>query len=94
MWSDGFDNRQDCWKLNTFCRDVLATPGMDEWGQGATPAAFHNSGMTGLVLAVLSGAIASALVMLAIRGGIRRDQRDEYGDVQFSAIRGHETMID
>lgn len=94
VWAETFDPNQDCWKLNTFCRDVLATPSMDELGQGITPPAFQSSGLIGLILALISGTVASALVVIAIRGGFRKREKDKYGDVQFSAIQTHEMMVD
>jgi hypothetical protein len=94
VWADSFDHSKDCWKLTTFCRDILTTQSMDELGQGVTPPAFQNSSNIGLVFAVLSGVLASAMVIIAVRGGFRRKRNDEYGDVQFSRVRTHEMMID
>jgi len=36
IWNDqfDFDSNIDCWKLRSFCRDVLSTPGYDEFGNG------------------------------------------------------------
>lgn len=95
VWSDFFDPDHDCWKLTTFCRDVLSTPGMDEYSNGVTPNAFrseHNSVLV-LSLALFSGFVASAMVFVAMRGGCRKKQ-DEHGDVQFAAVRTHELMTD
>jgi hypothetical protein len=94
-WADSFDHQQDCWKLTTFCRDVLSTPGMDEHGDGVTPNAFlfqQNSTVV-LALAVFSGVLASIMVVVAMRGGFRKKKDEEYGDVQFSAVTTHELMI-
>lgn len=94
VWADQFDHDKDCWKLTTFCRDILKTPNMDELGQGVTPPAFQNIGTIGLVFAVLSGLLGSAMIIIAVRGGFRSKNKDPYGDVQFSAIRTHEMMMD
>lgn len=94
VWADMFDHDKDCWKLTTFCRDILKTPNMDELGQGVTPSAFQTIGTTGLVFAVLSGLLGSAMIIIAVRGGFRSKNKDPYGDVQFSAIRTHEMMMD
>ena len=94
VWTDSFDRSKDCWKLTTFCRDILTTQSMDELGQGSTPPAFQKSGTIGLVFAVLSGALASTMVIIAVRGGFRRKSNDEYGDVQFSRVRTHDMVID
>lgn len=95
MWADTFDHSKDCWKLTTFCRDVLKTPAMDEYGHGVTPTAFsfQQNNTVVLTLAVVSGVVASIMVFVAMRGGCRK-KHDEYGDVQFSAVRTHDLMID
>ena len=94
VWADSFHHNQDCWKLTTFCRDVLNTPRMDEYGHGVTPNAFisQDTKTIVLVLALVSGVLASLIVAVAMRGGVRK-RNDDYGDVQFSAIRTHELMV-
>jgi hypothetical protein len=68
---------------------------MDEYGQGITPPAYQNIGTIGTVIAVLSGLLGSAMVIVAMRDvRCRRKRTAEYSDVQFSAIRNHEMMID
>ena len=93
VWADTFDHDQDCWKLRTFCRDVLTTPAMDEYGHGVTPSNYQNNALV-LTLAVLSGFVGSIMVFMAMRGGWRRKHDDAHGDVQFSALRTHEMMVD
>lgn len=38
---DTFDSDTDCWKLTALCRDIFATPDMDEFGNGDIPSAFR-----------------------------------------------------
>lgn len=92
VWGNSFNHDNDCWKLTTFCRDVLATPLMDEFGHGVTPDAFTNSANLGLIFSVISGVLASIMVFCAMRGGCSKKQQEDYGDVQFSEVRTHELM--
>lgn len=95
VWADSFNPDQDCWKLTNFCRNIINTPSMDEHGVGPTPNAFRTeqANLVVLILALLSGIFASVMVFVAMRGGLRKP-KDDYGDVQFSAVRTHDLMID
>jgi hypothetical protein len=89
VWGNSFEKEKDCWKVTTFCRDVIATPQMDEFGHGATPAAFADAGNDNplaLILSVASGVLASLMVLYAMRGGFTKKREDYYGDVQFSEV--------
>jgi len=101
--ADGFDNNKDCWKLTTFCRDVLKTPSMDEYGRGITPSTFqHKGGTSGLLFGILGGVLLASILMLvvAFRDRFHKQQRggNKYGiydgEVQFCEVRTHEEMID
>jgi hypothetical protein len=93
VWGNSFQKENDCWKVTTFCRDVLATPRMDEFGHGATPADFSQQGSpVVLALAVISGVLASIMVAYAMRGGCSSKKEGDYGDVQFSTVHTHEAM--
>jgi hypothetical protein len=96
IFEDSFDTGS-CWTLNSFCRDVLSTPNMDEFGNGPTPAFANQIAISpvALVLALLSGLAASAMVTYIMRGGgCSKRKGDQYGDVQFSQVRtDHELML-
>ena len=92
-YDNSFDKDNDCWKLTTFCRDVLKTPEMDEFGHGATPEAFvpKNGNVVTIVVALMAGVLASLLVAYAMRGGFKKRDED-FGDVQFSSVRSQDIM--
>lgn len=95
VFEDSFDEGS-CWKLITFCRDVLATPSMDEYGNGPTPAFVNQLTIDSvtLVLALLSGLGASAMVAYVMRGrSIARRRGDDFGDVQFSQVNIDHEMV-
>ena len=82
VWNDQFDSNNDCWKLRSFCRDVLRTPGYDEFGNGGgttTIGSSSNSNRGGgsndtpsktslpVIVALISGIIASIVINCTIR---------------------------
>ena len=92
-YENSFERDSDCWKLTTFCRDVISTPHMDEFGHGATPDTFAPKGhLLAIVLALVACVLASALVGYAKKGGFFRKRDENFGDVQFSSIRSHGIM--
>ena len=105
VWNESFDSTKDCWKLTTFCRDVTKTPGMDENGSGGSSSSFGGINANtnappplAIILSLLSGIFASAMIVYAMRGGFATadgQQRNNakgalYGDVEFSAIGNNE----
>lgn len=65
--------RDSCWKLTTFCRDIFATPNMDEFGNGSTPphhASFIQPDHLAFALAFLSGVIGAIMIVTNMRGGV------------------------
>ena len=90
VWNNSFEQENDCWKLTTFCRDILATPKMDELGHGGTPADLEGITPLAMTLALASGLLASLMVLFAMRGGCSKKQDEEYGDVQFSQVDTHD----
>ena len=103
VWNEQFDSEKDCWKLTSFCRDVTQTIGMDEFGNsnssiGDFAGSNDNSDAlpSAIIVAMFSGAIASAMIVRAIRAGFsttpnihpkHNAQGGKYIDVEFSAIR-------
>ena len=106
VWNERFDSKTDCWKLTSFCRDITRTMGMDQYGN-----AYNRSGsfsgikpnadapQSAIIVAMLAGAFASAMIVRAICVGFsttanahpqRTNQGKKYGDVEFSAIRNSE----
>jgi hypothetical protein len=92
-FGNSFEKESDCWKLTNFCRDVVRTPQMDEFGHGATPDVFvpKGSGLA-IVLALVAGVLGSALVGYAMKGGFFRKRDENLGDVQFSSIPSRDIM--
>jgi hypothetical protein len=93
VFEDSFDT-DSCWKLGKFCRDVMATPGEDEFGNGPTPRFTMDPFVLGLAL--LSGIAASLMVFFTMQGRCSRTKGEQYGDVQFAQISrssGHELMM-
>ena len=93
-WENSFAKDNDCWKLTNFCRDVISTPNMDEFGNGPTPETFatpKNHGM-GIFLATSAGLLASVLLAYVMRGGFFKRRESSLGDVQFSSIRNQDIM--
>jgi hypothetical protein len=81
----------------TLTRVFIATPNMDEFGNGPTPAFANQLAISPvtLVLALLSGLASSAMVAYIMRGGrCSKRKGEQYGDVQFSQVRtDHELML-
>jgi len=101
--NETFDSKKDCWKLTSFCRDVTQTPGMDEFGSGGSDSKMLGSGGNmnsntsplAIILSLISGIFASAMIVYAMKGGFSTDtiqphhnntKGGKYGDVEFSAI--------
>mmetsp|Transcript_35025 Transcript_35025/g.84778 ORF Transcript_35025/g.84778 Transcript_35025/m.84778 type:complete len:942 (-) Transcript_35025:27-2852(-) len=64
---------ESCWKLTSFCRDIFATPDMDEFGNGPTPS--HHAGVIkpdhlAFALAFLSGITGAVMIITSMRGGV------------------------
>ena len=56
--------------MTTFCRDVLRTSGMDEFGSGQPSRGFAPVGISDIAtgLSLFAGIFASVMIFLAIRG--------------------------
>ena len=78
--------KESCWKLTSFCRDIFATPNMDEFGNGPTPP--HHGGMMqpdriAFTFAFLSGVIGAIMIVTSMRGGVcSRRKGQEYEGVE------------
>jgi len=80
VWSNNFRaDTSQCWKMTTFCRNIMITPGMDELGHGNTPGAFADFGGGGgvaaivvLVMALIAGALSTFAIITALRGGFSK----------------------
>lgn len=84
VWNEDFDSSTDCWKMTSFCRNVLTTPGMDEYGSGE--ASNEGNPTVAIGLSLLSGLFASIMIVYAMQGGCKSKEDDISGDVQFSAV--------
>eukprot|EP00980_Cylindrotheca_fusiformis_P014730 scaffold4009_cov124-Cylindrotheca_fusiformis.AAC.10 len=84
-----------CWKLSSLCRDVLATPSIDEFGNGRKPSFVDRFSINSvaLVLALLSGVASSALIAYLMRSRKNRANGEEFGDVQFSQVNVDHEMV-
>jgi len=99
VWNQRFDSETDCWKLTSLCRDVTQTNGMDEFGNDlrgsdrTISGSFADPPASAIIVAILAGAFASAMIYRAVRGGFSitatpKDaaRGDEYGNVEFTVI--------
>jgi beta-glucosidase len=99
VWNQRFDSETDCWKLTSLCRDVTQTTGMDEFGNDLrgsgriVSGSFADPPASAIIVAILAGAFASAMIYRSVRGGLSitatpKDaaRGDEYGNVEFSMI--------
>ena len=107
VWNDQFDSNTDCWKLRSFCRDVLRTPGYDEFGNGGGGTTIGSSGSNRggsndtpsktslpVIVALISGIIASIVINCTIRrrSGDGTTSAKTYGDVQFTPVNVNEVV--
>lgn len=83
-----------CWKMTAFCRDVVTTPGMDEFGAGTTPRHFAPAGgsNTAVWLSLFAGVFASAMIYLSpsIKGRFSSSDRHSRGE--FNAVAAFELV--
>eukprot|EP00531_Pseudo-nitzschia_arenysensis_P000373 CAMPEP_0116128016 /NCGR_PEP_ID=MMETSP0329-20121206/7138_1 /TAXON_ID=697910 /ORGANISM="Pseudo-nitzschia arenysensis, Strain B593" /LENGTH=1047 /DNA_ID=CAMNT_0003622133 /DNA_START=55 /DNA_END=3198 /DNA_ORIENTATION=- len=101
-WNEQFDSETDCLKLTSLCRDVTRTMDLDEFGKTNSKSGSFSGNEANLdappsaiIVAMLAGAIASVMIVHAIRAGFsatsnpsmqRTTRGKKYGDVEFSAI--------
>eukprot|EP00934_Nitzschia_sp_Nitz4_P007038 Nitzschia sp. Nitz4//scaffold81_size91200//31329//34248//NITZ4_004983-RA/size91200-snap-gene-0.19-mRNA-1//1//CDS//3329558701//7028//frame0 len=89
-WADTFNAGDDCWKMTKLCRDVFTTPSMDQYGNSASPSpsGMHNFSESTLLLALVAGALGTVMILAAMRGGFKNKGKGEYGEVQFTPLKG------
>jgi beta-glucosidase len=87
VWNEAFDSATDCWKSTKFCRDVVNTSGMDEFGSGKSTRSFSPTGITNAATAMslFAGLFASVMIMLAMRGQFSQESEGSDG-LQFSPV--------
>jgi len=88
IWHDAFNSDKDCWKLTSFCRDVIKTPGMDEFGSGKAPRAFARLGIppAAIALSLFAGVLASVMILLTMKGRFMTKEERNRDDIRFDAV--------
>ena len=72
--------------MTTFCRDVVTTSGMDEFGSGTRTRGFAPVGLStaAIGLSLFAGVFAAVMIYLAIKGRFASRDGDSKGE--FKAV--------
>jgi hypothetical protein len=77
-------SKNECWKLTHLCRDIFATPLLDEYGAGP---AFTDDSWLGVLVALIAGVLGIIIIALQFKTVQRTSSPNHTRDrIEFVAI--------
>ncbi|KAG7345094.1 beta-glucosidase [Nitzschia inconspicua] len=84
---EGWDS-SGCWKMTTFCRDVLKSSGMKKFENGTSSKTFspHGTSLAATAMSLFAGLFAAMMIYLAINGRFTPKERHQHANAQFHPV--------